>query len=189
MFYGEEYNVPPCCDQKYFRYLWEELRAVKTTTLFMQSDYSLQHVLAKVLLAVPMSHLSLMVPELSETLLDQLSAYMSRHWYHEGSSKSHMLEKLTLVAPETQITERMDLIKSLFAPYKDRVVIAKAPTSATLIHVKNAQAEYVFSGTAIQHANTRTQHLTALVASMDARFVKEHATVIRLNTHKKVKLE
>lgn len=219
MFYGEEYNVPPCCDQKYFRYLFEFLgkehlpgitreKLIKgltpaeadhllghvstlgwTTAMFMQSDYSLQQVLSKLMLDVPLSHLSLMVPELSETLIEQLSQAMVKKWYKGKGEYGHMVEKLTLVAPEEQVKEHMDFLKATLGQYAERVVVATAGVGATIIHAKNVAKEISFSGSTIQHVYTDRQHLTTLQASNNPDICREARTVIRLLSHHKIQLK
>ena len=187
MFYGEEYNVPPCCDQKYFGFLWKELQEHPITMLWMQADYSLQQVLAKVLLHVPMSTMSLMVPELSDMVLDVLLHALARPWYGGGDDK-HQLERLTLILPESYIdADRRQAITEALAPFKERVTIALNDTPSTIIHITNNSSTYAFTGTTHQHPHASKQYLTALTATCDHRLCKEIQTVLRLQSHHKLK--
>lgn len=216
MFYGEEYNLPPCCCQNYFRSLWQQLQTPpiklcskehlmeglteteaeklisqvealgQTTSMYVLSDFTLQQVLSHVVIKVPMAHLSLMVPDITEDLIEVLAGYLSKSWYKDSKHQAHKVEKLTLVSSEASIMENMNFIRDVLAPYKDRVVLAKANCTSLILHIKNYQNEFVFTGTTGQTIDMSAATLSSLQASSNPDIIKENATVIRLQSHHKV---
>lgn len=199
MFYGNEYNIPPCCDQKYFRSLFESLTAAHPTTcMFMQADYSLQMVLSKVLLHLPMSHLTIIVPTINESLVNTLRTALSTSWYNGKDYQSHMLDRLTLItshesyknyARDANKPDAYDgtvLVREAFKPYGWRVTLAEAESAQTMFTVQTADKAYAFTGTAAFAATTAKQCLTSLVATCSPTHVKEISTVLRLLSHNKL---
>lgn len=220
MFYGEEYNIPPCCDQKYFRALWEHLTPPAmpysrqqltaglsdtqvdvltkqwnrinqvTTSVFMLSDYSLQQVLAKVMLQVPVSTMTLLVPDLSESLIDILADAMNRNWFNGIDSKSHMLERLNLIVPDSVLSSnKIKGLAAAFGKAVHRVTLSKENSMQTIVHIKNAQKEYVLSGTSRQTVDVSNGFFASMIVSNDRTLCRETATVLRIRSRKKIPLE
>lgn len=226
MFFGNEYNIPPCCDQKYFTHLFRDYTSAclpftkeqlvhgltsdeadeviqlwnmseKTTSLFMQHDYTLQNVLSKVLLHIPMSDISLLTPAINQDLINGLCTALSKHWFNGKDNDSYMLKHLVLIASEDAFRQYAKsigedenngtrIVHKEFSKFGERVSIAIAETSHIMFVVKNTEHEYAFSGTANLVASTSKQNFTSLMATCDRTNVKEISTVLRILSHKKI---
>lgn len=181
MFWGEEYNVPPCCDQKYFTKMFSDLREKKTIFIYMQSDYPLNKLLSKILVHMPMSSVKMMLPCISEDFVTSLRNFLGTNWYNGKDNSSFILSKLLLISSNASAD-----LKNRLAPFNERVRLAKADIGHTAILVENKDFKCLFSGSSTQEFSMVKQCFTSMCVSCDKRHLDEFETIFRILSHKNI---
>lgn len=187
MFYfDQDINIPPCCDQKYWRCVWEELKDTSTTVLWHGADYSLSMALRHLVLHIPMSELVLATPGISDALIGQLTHMLGTHWYDEHNKNAHQLERLTLIVPPDVDA---DDLQQQFAAFGNRAKIYTAPFAYTMLQLQSTSQVLSVYGTTLTHVTQQDTTRYQLTITKHPQLCQEiarvlHAATIRRHTSK-----